>query len=119
MGNSSEEQSQRQVETHDYTIRGWGWDYYIREVHNGGLRIEAGGWGDGLHKGDYLLLQNKDSQSKPTTRYRIVDIEYYRDPSDMWSAVLEFAPRTEEELKDEAKRNSRTTTLSSGLDSYR
>jgi hypothetical protein len=46
-----------QSATHDYSLRYWGHDY-IFETINGGLNGHAMGWGFGLSKGDYLILQN-------------------------------------------------------------
>lgn len=53
--------------------------------------LAATGWGHGLKAGDYILLSNEDSD----TRYSIVKIKYYSDPTDMWQAKLQFAPRPE------------------------
>lgn len=77
--------------THDYTQRGWGHDYAINRVIDGGTVLRASGWGSGISEGDFLILPNGEA----TTRYRVESIEYYRDPPDMWSADLWFAPRTE------------------------
>ncbi len=76
--------------THDYGPgnRHWGHDYSFTPA-DGGHRGSATGWGRGIHKGDYLLLANGDR----ATRYRVVTIRYYTDPSDMWQAQLAFAPR--------------------------
>lgn len=74
--------------THDYTHRGWGHDYIFDPIDNG-KRGSMMGWGHGITKGDYLLLQN-DGDS---TRYRVTSIEYMMDPRDMWSAKVTFAPR--------------------------
>lgn len=75
--------------THDYTRRTWGHDFYIHEVVNGGQLLRMGGWGHGIRKGDDLLLPNGGA----TTRYRIREIEYAHDPSDMWHALAVFKPR--------------------------
>jgi hypothetical protein len=76
--------------THDYTVRGWGWDYTIRKVEEDGRLVRAAGWGEGIRQGDYLILQSKTSGS---TRYQVERIEYKQDPRDMWFADLTFAPR--------------------------
>jgi hypothetical protein len=79
----------RETRTHDYTVRGKGWDYRISTVREGGKTLEAQGWGEGIHDGDLLVLPNGDR----STRYEVVSIRYYPDPPDMWSAVLRFTPR--------------------------
>lgn len=76
--------------THDYrnAVRRWGHDITYRPAPND--QLKALGWGRGIADGDYLLLSN----GKGDTRYRVDLITYYRDPPDMWKAVLSFAPRT-------------------------
>lgn len=76
--------------THDYTQRGWGHDFAVLAVMDGGQTLRASGWGRGLEVGHFLILANKGS----TTRYRITEIEYRRDPDDMWAATLAFDPRS-------------------------
>jgi hypothetical protein len=76
-------------ETHDYTEGTWGHDYTIRAVIDGGRRLLLTGWGEGVRRGDFILLDNKGR----STRYRIDAIEYDRDPPDMWKATVSFAPR--------------------------
>lgn len=78
--------------THDYTDRGWGHDYTIHTIHDGGQRLSVSGWGDGIQEGDYLILKNGERGS----RYVVSSISYYDDPSDMWKAELTFAPRMQE-----------------------
>jgi hypothetical protein len=75
--------------THDYTSRYWGHDYAITKVIEDGQQLEVMGWGHGLSKGDFLLLQN----GTDSTRYQIKRVKYFTDPKDMWSANLLFAPR--------------------------
>ena len=89
----------RPAKTHDYGpgTRGWGHDY-TWEPEPGGLRGTAIGHGAGISNGDYILLERHDNNSgrllsDGRTRYRVVSIEYYADPTDMWQATLEFAPR--------------------------
>jgi hypothetical protein len=77
--------------THDYTVRRWGHDVTIMRVIDGGLRLRAGGWGRGISEGDYLIMRNAGGTT--TTRYRVVEIEYMRDPTDQWFADLAFDPR--------------------------
>ena|GEM_PF-1429682 len=75
--------------THDYTERYWGHDYVIQEVRDDGRNLTAMGWGCGIEEGHFLLLRNGPG----STRYLVRRIRYMADPSDMWSASLEFAPR--------------------------
>ena len=76
------------MRTHDYTERYWGHDYTFDPIDDG-MKGHAMGWGTGIEVGDYLLLQN----GSDSTRYKVDSINYYADPSDMWSAELSFAPR--------------------------
>lgn len=76
-------------ETHDFSVRGWGHDYVIHKVKHEGRVLEVSGWTRGIKKGDYLIMKNGER----TTRYRTAQIEYCSDPSDMFFATLEFAPR--------------------------
>lgn len=83
----------REPTTHDYySHRGWGHDYFIDHVEDGGIRLRGGGWGSGIEEGDFLLLRN----GAASTRYRVSRIQYMSDPPDMWFATLDFAPRKEE-----------------------
>lgn len=75
--------------THDYSHRFWGHDYTVIRVIDDGQQLAVSGWGHGIEKGDYMLLQNGNS----TTRYRVKEIDYKRDPDDMWHATMTFAPR--------------------------
>ncbi len=79
----------RPLRTHDYTSRCWGHDYVFRPIDNG-QRGDLTGWGNGIRRGDFLLLQNGTG----STRYRVERITYYPDPPDMWEASVTFAPRT-------------------------
>jgi len=76
--------------THDYTskMRGWGHDIMYTVVDEG-RQLQAMGWGYNIKRGDYILLSNEQRY----TRYRVGDINYFRDPSDMWQATLIFDPR--------------------------
>jgi hypothetical protein len=74
--------------------RGWGHDYSISEVADGGQRVRASGWGHSgrvIREGDYLLLEAKGG--KRATRYQVEKIQHVMDPDDMWHADLVFAPR--------------------------
>ena len=74
--------------THDYTRRFPGHDYVFRPQLRG-QRGHMMGWGRGIKQDDFLLLENGST----STRYRVIAIEYFTDPSDMWSANVQFAPR--------------------------
>lgn len=74
--------------THDYQRGGWGHDYTFTPI-NGGVKGTATGWGQGIKKGDFLILR----QPPHGTRYKVDSIKYFSDPTDMWSAELTFAPR--------------------------
>lgn len=81
------------MKTHDFTRPGWGWAIgsWI-PVDREGLVVRALGHGRGLEHGDFIILSSGGGQ---TTRYQISKVDYFRDPSDMWNAVLKFAPRTQ------------------------
>ena len=68
--------------THDYTAKTLCWGHSYESV--GGNIL---GWGTGIKSGDNLLF---DSQSGVRALYRVVKIEYYRDPRDMWKAEVSF-----------------------------
>jgi hypothetical protein len=82
--------------THDYGPgrRCWGHDFTISRVIDNGQQLHASGWGPALGRqirtGDYLLLEQSGGR---TTRYRVQDVTYSLDPTDMWHATLTFAPR--------------------------
>ena len=78
------------AKTHDYTRRAWGHNYEITQVIDGGLNLSMCGWGNGIRKGDFLILPNGNE----TTRYQVKSIEYYNNPPDMWKASVKFAPRS-------------------------
>lgn len=82
--------------THDYGPgkRGWGHDYAIHAVAGEGAVLHASGWGHGIDTGDYLLIESQQPTRDGRTRYRVAEIKYYANPADMWSARLEFAPRS-------------------------
>lgn len=82
----------KESKTHDYTShnRRWGHDIYFTPK-NKGMELDAGGWGYGINKGDFILLTNRKDNS--ITRYQVDSIKYEGNPSDMWRGVLKFAPR--------------------------
>jgi len=82
---------QQQGNVHDYTKRYWGHDYSFAP-RGGGHYGHAMGWGYGIHVGDLLLLDNKLSARRDSL-YRVLQIKYFSDPPDMWTAELEWVPR--------------------------
>lgn len=78
--------------THDYTHRHWGHDYAIMKVEDDGQRLRLMGWGIGIKKNDYLLLQ----QGARGTRYQVAEVKYLGNPRDMWKINATFAPRQHE-----------------------
>ena len=78
--------------THDYTHskRRLGHDYAVIGIINKGKKIVMSGWGKGIKKGDYLLLDQDNWNF--STRYKVLTVFYY---SDMWSIKAQFAPRME------------------------
>jgi hypothetical protein len=86
--------------THDYTNRGWGHDFAITKVVDGGRLIHMTGWGYGIRVGDYMILPNDGSE----TRYQVRTIEYETNPRDMWSGVFDFAPRPERSRQHEKQK---------------
>jgi hypothetical protein len=79
------------VVTHDFTVQTWGRSYTF-QTRDSGRSAEMMGWGSGIKKGHFLILKNKG-----TTRYRVVSIHYYKEPTDMFLAKIVFAPRSMEE----------------------
>lgn len=93
---------EREPQTHDYGPgrRYWGHDYAFTPQKDYQIG-RAMGWGYGLRKDDFILL---DDHHGGRGRYKIEKIEYLGDPADMWSANLIFCPRmmTQEERDAEA-----------------
>lgn len=75
-------------ETHDFTKRVWGHDVSLDVLPDSKLKLV--GWKKGIKLNDYVILPNGQN----TTRYQISKIEYFADPSDMFRAIAEFAPRS-------------------------
>jgi hypothetical protein len=78
-----------ETKTHDYTRRVWGHDFIVTQLMDDGWKLSLTGWGRGISEGDFIILPN----ARTTTRYRIASIEYCMNPTDMWNATAEFAPR--------------------------
>ncbi|MBH8554707.1 hypothetical protein I8751_20560 [Nostocaceae cyanobacterium CENA357] len=69
--------------THDYSQLIWGKDYVFESLSSG-IEGQMTGIGKGIKPRDYIILQ----RGFETYRYRVEQIDYYSDPSDMWIALL-------------------------------
>jgi len=80
---------QRGVMVHDYSKPHcyWGHDYEISTMSEDGRKLHILGFGSGLHVGDLFIIS---SGAGGQIHYEIKSIDYYSDPSDMWSANIEF-----------------------------
>jgi hypothetical protein len=80
---------------HDYSARRrcWGHDY-VFTPDSDPTTARITGWGDGLRKGDFLLLTH------PETRiivvYELEEVAYYGNPGDMWRGRARFIPAASE-----------------------
>ena len=74
--------TQRQ-KTHDYTKLTWGTDYEFELLENN-RQAQMTAQGKGVKPGDRIILKNNTF----TETYRIEDVEYYSNPSDMWIGLL-------------------------------
>jgi hypothetical protein len=72
--------------THDYTSQVSGQDYVFETVddHTKGYMTAQG---KGVAVGDFITLQDGAS----INHYQVEQIDYYANPSDMWTAVLKRA----------------------------
>lgn len=78
--------SKRQPKTYDYTQYNCNYDY-IFEVAERENWAYMTGQGQGINKGDYLILFSGSN----TMRYQVESIDYYSNPPDMWTALLRQA----------------------------
>lgn len=65
---------------HDYTRQGWG-----HALHTTGWPKTTLGHGHGIRNGDWIRCKMK---SGGIALYRLLDVQYYSDPPDMWKARL-------------------------------
>ena len=80
------------MNTVDFSCPGWGHQFTVTQIGDGGLTLNGMGHFSGrIERGDFFILSNKGS----TTRYKVDEIEWLLNPSDMFSATLSFAPRSE------------------------
>ena len=70
---------------HDYSNRYWGHDFVFMGADADKKIISLTGWGSGLRNGDYFKYETYDHR---IVTYRIKEVDYYRDPRDMWKAQL-------------------------------
>lgn len=79
---------------HDFGpgLRRWGHNYSIITRRRDGKELSVCGWWEGIKKGDTIALENRDNDDGRSV-YRVREIEYYRDPRDMWHATLVHDPR--------------------------
>ncbi|MCI3277585.1 hypothetical protein [Streptomyces cylindrosporus] len=75
----------REPRAFDYTSErcGWGHNIVIHHVAEDG-QVRVSGWGDGIEEGDHLLIDYGGQRQ----RFTVAEIEYHRDPPDMWAATL-------------------------------
>lgn len=78
------------MQIHDYTHghRGWGHDFCVLGIIDGGKLLRVSGWGVGIKVGDALDLQNGTGKSF----YLVVEIKYMSDPADQWFATVAHRP---------------------------
>lgn len=67
---------------HDFTTSNWGWA--IAKVYEDNTAI---GHGLGLSSGDTILLKMSSGR---VGLWRVQEIDYYRDPRDMFKAKIEL-----------------------------
>ncbi|OKH40338.1 hypothetical protein NIES2101_35010 [Calothrix sp. HK-06] len=76
----------KKQKTYDYTSQVSGQDYVFEAIDD-----DAKGYmtaqGKGVAVGDFISLQN----GAEIYHYQVEQIEYYSNPSDMWTAVLKRA----------------------------
>jgi len=64
-------------------------DTYVFEALNGGEKGYMTGQGQGVKCGDYILLPDRSG----SCRYQVDTIEYYSNPPNMWTALLQKCPQ--------------------------
>lgn len=85
----SPSQVKRKVKTHDYRRSDRG-SHYVFESTDDGIGGYMTAQGNNIQSGEYLLLQDEDRQN--SCLYRVEEIDYYSNPSDMWIAKLKKVP---------------------------
>ena len=84
---------------HDFVDKSWGHNVSISRIIDGGKKMKVFGWCRGIKEGDILYLRNYDD-GVWFSAYEVVEIDYYRNPSDMFSAKLKWK---EMEIKEKEK----------------
>jgi hypothetical protein len=75
------------VKTHDFTQSRWGWSIaYVHDIGTKEPRYSILGIGLGIQVGDSILLKTQNGR---ICRYEILEINYKRDPADMWEGKME------------------------------
>ncbi|BAU67263.1 hypothetical protein STA3757_46740 [Stanieria sp. NIES-3757] len=76
-------QASSSVKIYDYRRYSFGSDYIFELVNNTNTGYMTG-YGMGIKPGDHLLL----TINNRVCQYRVQEIDYYANPSDMWIALL-------------------------------
>lgn len=76
-------QASSSVKIYDYRRYSFGSDYIFELVDHTNTGYMTG-YGMGIKPGDHLLL----TINNQVCQYRVQEIDYYADPSDMWIALL-------------------------------
>lgn len=79
--------------THDLRRKYWGHDYVWDPADNGATGRLTGWHPRRIAAGDYVVFGNGQG-----ARYKIEEIEWYSNPSDMFTAKVSFAARTVEQV---------------------
>lgn len=76
----------RRIKTHDYTGQVSGQDYVFETIDDS-TKGYMTAQGKGITVGDFITLQD----GAEVYHYQVEQIEYYSNPSDMWTGVLKRA----------------------------
>jgi hypothetical protein len=92
------------VKIHDYRKEksGFGHDLAAVSLRDDGKIIKASGWGKGIKKGDAFLISFARHDTWST--YKVVEINYYKNPKDMFKVKLEFWPTLIGKKKEEVEK---------------
>lgn len=78
----------KKQKTHDYTSQVSGQDYVFESIEDD-TKGYMTAQGKGIAVGDFITLQD----GTETYHYQVEQIDYYSNPSDMWTAVLKRAAK--------------------------
>ncbi len=73
----------RKFRIHNYTSYTCGKDYAFDEIHDGAQAYMTA-YGRGIKRGDYITV----CRERVKIQYRVEQIDYYSNPSDLWIALL-------------------------------